>query len=364
MLFASGADVRRLAPMPDVIAWMQRMNQDMVSMEGLRNPLRTVWQPFGAKRERQFFGTMSASYINESNDQAYFGCKALSVNLDMSAQGGASHQGLYLLYEGNTGSPVLVADAGAVTELRTAANSAVALKTMMQASLQTHPLTLGIVGTGRQAVQHAVACHEVMKLTNRSIDRVVVCGRSREKLEACVQDISDRLTNVDVSASTLGELARHADAICTVTSAQSPILDLDDVRERETQVAILAVGACQAHVREIGSGILANCQRPILVDNRVSADTEAGEIVIAREEGVLCRHEDALLPLAEALEKTISWDKPILLYKSVGHSLQDLYVAMNLYARRQQSALSQWDVEGLIIKPNENCRPKRHGAVS
>jgi hypothetical protein len=55
-----------------------------------------------------------------------FGAKLLSIFQENAAHGRQSHQGLILLFEPETGTPVCVVHAGEVTAIRTAAASAVA----------------------------------------------------------------------------------------------------------------------------------------------------------------------------------------------------------------------------------------------
>src|SRR2546427_5878954 len=77
-------------------------------------------------------------------------------------------QATYILFDPDTARPRLLASANYLTDLRTAATSAVATKLLAREDARI----LGIFGTGRQARAHI----EVLPLVRR-FERVLVCGR-------------------------------------------------------------------------------------------------------------------------------------------------------------------------------------------
>src|SRR6266576_5292862 len=77
-------------------------------------------------------------------------------------------QATYLLFDPETARPRLAASANYLTDLRTAATSAVATKCLAREDARV----LGIFGTGRQARAHI----QVMPWVRR-FERVLVCGR-------------------------------------------------------------------------------------------------------------------------------------------------------------------------------------------
>ncbi len=81
-------------------------------------------------------------------------------------------QATYILFDSQTASPKLIVPANYLTDLRTAATSAVATKSLARETAAT----LGIFGTGRQARAHL----RVLPLV-RNFQRVLVCGRTRHR---------------------------------------------------------------------------------------------------------------------------------------------------------------------------------------
>src|SRR5260370_10900373 len=108
-------------------------------------PLRSVLKPDGAAG---LIGLMPAY-----QEGAGFGLKALCIMPGNPAAGLDSHQGIVMLSSPDTGQPLAVLNASAVTEIRTAAVSAVAtdLLALPGAGL------LALLGTRVQARAHLMA---------------------------------------------------------------------------------------------------------------------------------------------------------------------------------------------------------------
>ena len=79
-------------------------------------------------------------------------------------------QGVYVLFDMRIGQPVALLDGAALTTLRTPMISALATDALARDDART----VGIIGTGPQAVAHVHA----MRVVRPDIDRVVVAGRT------------------------------------------------------------------------------------------------------------------------------------------------------------------------------------------
>src|SRR5579864_5745441 len=108
-------------------------------------------------------------------ERAHFGAKLISVFPDNFDKGLKSHQGVVVLFDGESGAVVCVADAGEITAIRTAAASAVATDALARADASR----LAILGYGEQATTHARAISRV-----RALDSIEVWGRSLERADA------------------------------------------------------------------------------------------------------------------------------------------------------------------------------------
>ena len=86
-------------------------------------PLRSVMMPPGAAG---FMGLMPGWRGAHGDGAAAFALKAVCIMPGNPARGLDAHQGLVTLFDGETGVPTAILDASAVTDVRTAAVTAVA----------------------------------------------------------------------------------------------------------------------------------------------------------------------------------------------------------------------------------------------
>ncbi len=142
------------------------------------------------------------------------GIKLVSVFPGNEARGIASVQGLYLLFDGTNGLPLLCVDGAALTLRKTAANSALAASFLARRDSST----LLMVGAGAMA-PHLIAAHAAV----RPIRRVLIWNRTAARAEALARD----LDLPKVKASVVGDLAAavgEADVISAATMSRDPLI--------------------------------------------------------------------------------------------------------------------------------------------
>src|SRR5882757_10496294 len=105
--------------------------------------------------------------------EAAYGLKIVSVSQSVRPEGRVKAS--YVLLDSNSGETVAVIDANYLTDLRTAATTAIATNVLAR----TDASVLGIFGTGRQAAAHVA----ILPMTRR-FQRILVSGSSREKAQA------------------------------------------------------------------------------------------------------------------------------------------------------------------------------------
>ncbi len=248
-----------------------------------------------------------------SADPAYYGAKLVSMHPDNPASGLPAIQGVIVLFEHASGRPVAILDAATVTELRTAAASALATRELARSDASTH----GVLGTGVQALAHIAAVAAV-----RPISRVVVWGRDESKA-AQLAERAARQTGVAVTAGDRAEAAA-CDIVSCVTGAAEPVLHATDVA---AGAHINLVGAHTAVTREADTSLMARAR--IFVDGRRAALVESGDILIPIAEGELT--EEAIVgEIGEVLLGRVAGrtsDEDTTVYKSLGSVAQDLFAA-------------------------------------
>jgi ornithine cyclodeaminase len=283
--------------MADVLAALAR--------EELYNPLRSVVRPTG---ESSLMGLMPA---HRRGDSALWSLKALTIFPGNSARGLDSHQGFVALFDGATGAPRALMNAGAITAVRTAAVSGVATRVLARADAKT----LAILGTGTQARSHLEAMQAV-----RPFERVLAWSGSGRSLDGAE------------SVGSAEEALRDADVVCTVTSSAEPVLERGWLKPG---VHVNAVGSSIPSARELDSATMAAAA--LFVDRRESTVNEAGDYLFPLREGAIdeshIRAElgEVLIGAAEGRRGP----EELTVFKSLGLAVEDLAAAEHVLARAE-----------------------------
>jgi ornithine cyclodeaminase/alanine dehydrogenase-like protein (mu-crystallin family) len=205
-------------------------------------------------------------------------------------------QGVCVVFDGSTLAPMALVDGIALTNLRTAAVSALAVRRLAAPDARR----LVVFGRGPQAHAHAAAMREV-----RPIERIDMLGRDRNRAEA-------------------GELVRDADVVCCCTTAREPLFDGALVADHAT---VVAIGSHEPEARETDDALAARAT--VVVESRGSALREAGDVIQAIDSGATSAGD--LVTLAELVrgESAPRAERPRL-FKSTGMSWEDAVVAAAL----------------------------------
>jgi ornithine cyclodeaminase len=309
----TASDVERLLPMADCIEAMAGAFRAIADGTAVQ-PLRQVTHvPNGA-------GSLYSmpAYL-PSPDGGTLSVKLITLFHGNARVGLESHQGLIVLFSGEHGEPLALIEAASVTAIRTAAVSALATRYL---SLPDSSV-LAILGSGVQARSHLEAMRAV-----RPISHVRVWSRSPERARAFVRQTHDRFS-VNIEAVSSAEAAvRGADIICTVSAAREPVLHSDWV---SAGAHINAIGSSTPDAREIDSETVARAW--VFVDSREAALTEAGDLLIPIEEGVIGpEHIKAdLAELVAGRSPGREGGAEVTLFKSLGLAVEDAAAARRIY---------------------------------
>src|SRR5579871_1868806 len=121
----------------------------------------------------------------------------------------------YALLDPGSGKTLAVMEANTLTDLRTAATSAVATDLLARPDAQT----LGIFGAGRQAKAHLAVLPQV-----RRFQRFLVCGSGRSDLSEFCRGMKQEY-GIEVEPVAAETCARESDVLCACTTAQEPLFD-------------------------------------------------------------------------------------------------------------------------------------------
>lgn len=323
LLVITQAEVEALLPMRACIAVMADALAAHARGE-IQQPLRTIFKPRDATG---FMGLMPAYRVSAP---PLFGLKAICVCHDNPARGLDAHQGGVLLFDGETGVPLALLNASAITAIRTAAVSGVATQLLARADA----CKLAIVGAGVQAYTHLAAMTCV-----RPLRRVRVVSRHVEHARKLVAEVQARYSFPIAAATSVAEAVGGADLIVTATSARAPVLRREWIMDG---AHINAVGACTPTARELDAATVAAAT--LYVDSRESAHNEAGDYLLAVKEGAI-RAEHIRAELGEVLMGAAagrtSADE-ITLFESLGLAAEDLAAAAYVYQQAQALQAGTW----------------------
>ena len=241
------------------------------------------------------------------------GVKLVTV-LDSPPEGVDRVQAQYCLFDPATGALRALLAANYLTDIRTAATSAVATRFLGR----PQAATLGIFGTGRQAWAHLMVMCEL-----REFQRVLVCGSSPARGAQFARRAQEE-AGIAVEPVDAAGCAQQSDVICTCTTSSTPLFD---GRLLRPGTHLNLVGAFRPETREVDDETIARAR--VLVDTYDGALAEAGDLLIPLRSGRILRSH-----IVADLHEIVSGKTParthegeITVFKSVGCALEDLVVA-------------------------------------
>jgi ornithine cyclodeaminase len=207
--------------MDDIVYLTEADVRGLLHMPELRDQLRTAFGLFSAGKAdvppriaaRSPKGMLAAmpGYV----EGVGLVVKAVSVFADNHGTDIPSHQGLIIVCDEHTGTPVAVIDGAAVTAFRTAASAAVA------ADLLARPesTVLAIVGAGVQGHSHLSAFADLRTWTD-----IRIASRSKGSAMALAA------RHPSASAVSFEDAVRGADVVCLTTDADQPVIEASWVK--------------------------------------------------------------------------------------------------------------------------------------
>jgi alanine dehydrogenase len=283
--------VGRLLHMEEVIPAMERALADFSSGTVVQ-PVRTM---LPVAEHQGFLGLMPA-YTGSA-----LGAKLVAFYPRNTSV--PTHHATILLFEPETGEPLVTMDGRLITEVRTAAVSAVATDHLARGGASV----LAIIGSGVQARSHL----EALRLV-REFREVRVWSPRRAAAFA-------EEHGVDAAASA-EEAVRGADVVVTATTSPTPVLSGEWL---SPGAHINAVGAPRPDWRELDDEVLRRAK--VYVDSREAAMKESGDVIAARE--VLAEIGEVVSG-AEQGRRSL---EEVTLFKSVGLAVEDVATAELVY---------------------------------
>jgi thiomorpholine-carboxylate dehydrogenase len=177
-----------------------------------------------------------------------------------AARGLPTMQATIVLMDATTGRTLAVMDATWLTALRTAAASAVAVDCLTSRS----PKVVALLGSGVLARTHAAALRAV-----RPLSEIRIWSRNPANVARCALEVEG------VAKDSAEEAVRGADIVCTVTTAQEPVLKGAWLKRG---ALVTAVGAPRPSWRELDDEAMANV---VIADSYEAAAQESGDVILS-----------------------------------------------------------------------------------
>jgi ornithine cyclodeaminase/alanine dehydrogenase-like protein (mu-crystallin family) len=326
LLVLGGRDVRALLPYAECVAVMRTALAGLTRGE-IQQPLRTVVRPSGAAG----FMALMPSYREPAGPGPAgpgpvpgYGLKAICITPGNPARGLDTHQGGVLLFAAATGEPLALVNASALTEIRTAAVSAVATDLLARPAATT----VAIIGTGVQGFAHARALAAIRPLT-----WIRMAGRNLGRVHDAAAELRASLGVPLRLTTSVPEALAGAGIVVTATTSAEPVIRREWLAPG---THINAVGSCVPGDREIDAATMAGAA--LFADSRDSLQHEAGDYLLALAEGAVVG--PARATLGEVLTGTAPGrqdDEEITLFESLGLAAEDLAAASYVYQKAVQA---------------------------
>ncbi|HEY2711129.1 MAG TPA: ornithine cyclodeaminase family protein [Chthoniobacterales bacterium] len=224
-----------------------------------------------------------------------------------------THHALIVLFRPETGEPLMTMDGRLITEMRTAAVSAVATDLLARREVNI----LAILGTGVQGRSHL----EALRLVRRFREIRVWSPRNAARFAK---------EHGVIAASSAEQAVTGADVVVVATSATTPLLKGEWL---SAGVHINAVGATRPNWRELDDDVLVKAK--LFVESREAASKESGDVIAA---GQIFGELGEVIAGTRAGRES---DREMTLYKSVGVAVEDITAANLVYRKMQLSDASQ-----------------------
>ena len=220
-----------------------------------------------------------------------------------------THMAIVELLRRSTGEPLAVMDGRLITEMRTAAVSAVALDALGGAEMRS----LGILGSGVQARSHLRA----FKMVRPELKDIRIWSRTSGNAERLAAETGARAVTIEEAAA--------ADVVLTVTSAATPILLGRWLAEH---ALVIAVGATGATMRELDDEVMRTSF--IVAECKAAAERESGDVILS---GAKVGAE-----IGQILSGSVRAPRGRTVFKSVGMAIEDLTAARLVWQTRNGAA--------------------------
>lgn len=309
----SEADCRAVVDMPaaiDIQAEAFSLLAANRSVEGLRS--------FASSEDPPGVAIFNPCFLRGG---AGYGIKVVSDFYDNDRKRIPRMSALVALFDGTTGFPTTVMEAGYLTDLRTGAGTGLAARYLARPDSRT----VAIIGAGRVARNQLEALAALYDLKT-----VWLATRTEARGRDFIRRMRERGGRIPADIRLLAsreEAVRQADIVVAATTSETPVVEGDWVRPG---TFVASAGAYEPTTREVDTAVVRKAEKRV-IDSRKDCLEHAGDFMIAEKEGAIAR--DSIAEIAELVSGARpgrSSEAEITYYKSIGVPIQDLVTAQHI----------------------------------
>ncbi|MEM2250966.1 MAG: alanine dehydrogenase [Candidatus Hadarchaeales archaeon] len=235
---------------------------------------------------------------------------------------------IIVLIDPKTGTPLAVMDGTTITNMRTGAAGAVAVKYLARKDSRI----IAMVGAGVQARTQLLAISEIMK-----IEEVRVNDVRREKAEEYCREMEKKIDADFIVFDDTERAVRNADIVITTTPSRKPIVMNEWITEG---VHINAIGADAPGKQELDPAILRRAK--VVVDD-IEQASHSGEINVPISQGLFKKSQ-----IYAELGEIVTGRKPgreskdeITVFDSTGLAVQDIATDWLVYRKALERGIGR-----------------------
>jgi len=311
-LFLNDVDVKALMSMSDCVGVMEDAFNQAGDGKVWNRPRSRIRMPRG-------FHHLMAAYLADSE---VFGLKTYT-----SFRSGTRFT--TMLYDSNNGDLLAMVQGPRIGQLRTGAVTGVGTKHMSR----DNSSTVGIIGAGFQSRGQLEGVCDV-----RDIESAKIFDVSEENSQKMADEMGDSLGIQTSVAGSAEEAVTDVDIIITMTTARTPVLFGDWLKEGQH---INAAGSNHWIRQEVDDNVIRKADR-IVADSIEDAQIESGDLLFPIERGRVMW--SAIRELSDVVCGHITGresDQEITLFESQGVAITDVAAANFVYRKAIDAGMGQ-----------------------
>lgn len=252
-------------------------------------------------------------------NNSFFGTKYLTLFPGNSKKNLAVINGLYILNDPESGSPLAIIDGSALTAVRTGAVGGVAIRHTTPEQVKS----LGLIGAGVQNYYQALFATKT-----RNIEEIHVFDISADRMKNFCIRLNNKLSGTSINESpSVKELLERSKVVITATPSTDPVLpdDCDLLQNRH----YFGIGSYKPEMREYPEALYRIIDQ-VLVDTEHGLE-ESGDLITPLQKKWI--KKDQIVKFSSYIadgKRALTGDKTTF-FKSVGMALFDLVVAKCVY---------------------------------